>query len=108
MPWDLELDAVESYCGTWSSYLSLIWKPYEQHRSSLELIWMRFDVSCRVLDRPLHLSIVETLPDVTHRRTFTHAPAGDGIEIDSMRLDQEGFNKDWMWYKKIVDQGGFR
>ena len=35
----------------------------EQHRSSLELIWMRFDVSCRVLDRPLHLSIVETLPD---------------------------------------------
>ena len=48
-------------------------------------------MSCRVLDRPLHLSIVETLPDVTHRRTFTHAPARDGFEIDSMRLDQEGF-----------------
>ena len=45
----------------------LIWTPrrwtFEQHRSSLELIWMRFDMSCRVLDRPLHLSIVETLPD---------------------------------------------
>ena len=64
----------------------------------------RFDL---VLDRPLHLSIVETLPDVTHRRTFTHAPARDGFEIDYMRLDQGGFKKDWTWYKKIVDQGGF-
>ena len=30
------------------------------------------------------------------------------FEIDSMRLDQGGFKKDWTWYKKIVDQGGFR
>ena len=26
MSWNLELDAVESYCGTWSSYLRLIWE----------------------------------------------------------------------------------
>ena len=30
------------------------------------------------------------------------------FEIDSMRLDQGGFKKDWTWYEKIVDQGGFR
>ena len=54
---------------------------------------------------------IATLPDVMHRRILTHEPADyfkDGFEIDSMRLDQEGFKKDWMWYRKVVDQGGFR
>ena len=45
---NLELDAVESYCGTWSSYLRLIWR---------DLTWFELP------HHTLHPSVVETLPN---------------------------------------------